>query len=196
MFLSSCSNLHHRISCVFKAALPEGPELHQHLMMVCRLVFSLQRFYRLSESFNYIILPYIYFWKALSLFWEEFCSTVLSVCSQRAQLSLKGNGCTKALIFIMFFLQYDDASLLLHHRDIAGNHIEKIQSVLYSSLYVLSYDILLNMVSWNFFSRSTFILSANDEGQGEILNQPSFSCRQRFIMLLFEVWRWSVKNCG
>lgn len=151
MFLSSCSNLHHRISSVFKAALPEGPELHQHLMMVCRLVFSLQRFYRLSESFNYITLPYIYFWKALSLFWEEFCSTVLSVCSQRAQLSLKGNGCTKALILLCFFLHYDDASLLLHNRDIAGNHIEKIQSVLYSCLYVLSFDILLNMVSWNFF---------------------------------------------
>lgn len=54
--------------------------------------------------------------------------------------------------------------LFWHHCDVAGCSVEKINSVLYRSLNALSYDILLDMGSWNIFSRWTLSLGANNEG--------------------------------
>lgn len=55
-------------------------------------------------------------------------------------------------------------SLFWHHCDVTGCSVEKINSVLYRSLNALSYDILLDMGSWNIFSRWTLSLGANNEG--------------------------------
>lgn len=54
--------------------------------------------------------------------------------------------------------------LFWHHCDVVGCSVEKINSVLYRSLNALSYDILLDMGSWNIFSRWTLSLGANNEG--------------------------------
>lgn len=65
--------------------------------------------------------------------------------------------------------------------------------MLCSCLDGLLYDILLDMVPWNLSSRSTLILAINNEGQGQMLLQPGYSCRTRPVYCC-EVWRWSIKN--
>lgn len=52
--------------------------------------------------------------------------------------------------------------MLWYQWDVVGHLIEKIRSVLQSSLHALSYDILLNVVSWIW--RSSLILDTNNGG--------------------------------
>lgn len=86
------------------------------------------------------------------------------------------------LYYFMFLLQHAHRGLLCWYCDVVGRHIEKIKSVLHSSLQALPYDILLDMVSRNAFFQGDlhWVLTMKVK-----LSQPRYSCPLRPGILLW-----------
>lgn len=95
---------------------------------------------------------------------------------------------------MLFLLQYDNVSLIWCHCDVIQHRIEKTKGVLYSSHHALSYDMLLNMVSW----KNNFKVSFDLGRQQWRSRSPSEGTRVlQDLAYCCEVSRTSIKkNCG
>lgn len=103
----------------------------------------------------------------------------------RVQLPPKGEGYTETLFHEVFiptcWCQPVFLTVSWHQPVVASlwrckRHVEKIKSLLHSSLRALSYDILLDMVFWLFFSSSTLGTKVNCSAK--------YSCPPRASILL------------